>query len=208
MLFEGENMLKNYIWDFDGMLFDSYPHITAAFVKMMKDFGEEVDYAKTKALLEISFGAAYDFYSTTEEQKIRFGEYEHDFEMEPLAEPFPNTAATLKKIREKGGRNYLYTHRGVSTFYYLKKYGIYDLFEDFVTSENGFPMKPAPDAVSHIVAKHNLNKDETVMIGDREIDVMSGKNAGTKGCLFSLTKKETQADFVVDDIIKILDLEV
>ena len=32
-------MLKNYIWDFDGMLFNSYPHITAAFVKMMKDFG-------------------------------------------------------------------------------------------------------------------------------------------------------------------------
>ena len=201
-------MLKNYIWDFDGMLFDSYPHITAAFVKMMNDFGKNVDYDRAKALLEISFGEAYDYYSTTDEQKARFGEYEHDFLMEPIALPFPNTAETLKKVREKGGRNYLYTHRGESTFYYLKKYGLYDLFEDFVTSQNGFPAKPAPDAVSHIVAKHKLNKDETVMIGDREIDVMSGKNAGTKGCLFTRVKKETQADFVVDDIIKVLDLEV
>lgn len=201
-------MLKNYIWDFDGMLFDSYPHITTAFVKMMEDYGLHADYDEAKRLLEISFGEAYDFYSTTEEQKVRFTEYEHDFEMEPLALPFENTAETLRKVREKGGRNFLYTHRGASAFYYLKKYGIYDLFSDFVTSENGFPMKPAPDAVSHIVTKHNLNKDETVMIGDREIDVMSGKNAGTKGCLFTREKKETQADFVVDDIIKVLDLEV
>ena len=45
------------------------------------------------------------------------------------------------------------------------------------------------------------------MIGDREIDVLSGKNAGTYGCLF--TKKEnvdTAADFVVRDISEILDI--
>ena len=201
-------MLKNYIWDFDGMLFDSYPHITTAFEKMMNDCGIAIDYAETKRMLEISFATAYDYYQTTDEQKELFGKYEHDFEMEPLAVPFQNTAETLRKVCEKGGRNFLYTHRGVSAFYYLKKYGVYDLFSDFVTSENGFTMKPAPDAVSHIVTKHNLIKDETVMIGDRVIDVMSGKNAGTKRCLFTREEKETQADFVVDDIIKVLDLEV
>ena len=47
---------------------------------------------------------------------------------------------------------------------------------------------------------------ETVMIGDREIDVLSGKNAGTYGCLFTKEKKETAADFVIDDIKKILDI--
>ena len=201
-------MLKNYIWDFDGMLFDSYPHITAAFEKMMKDNGVTVDYAETKRMLEISYATAYDYYQTTDEQKELFRKYEHDFDMEPIAVPFKNTVETLKKVCEKGGRNFLYTHRGASAFYYLKKYGVYDLFSDFVTSENGFPMKPAPDAVLHIVAKNNLNKDETVMTGDREIDVMSGKNAGTLGCLFTIAEKETQADFVVNDIIEVIDLEV
>ncbi|MBQ8227906.1 MAG: HAD-IA family hydrolase [Clostridia bacterium] len=201
-------MFKNYIWDFDGMLFDSYPHITTAFEKMMNDYGINIDYVETKRMLEISFATAYDYYGTTDEQKERFREYEHDFDLEPIAVPFANTIETLKKVHENGGKNFLYTHRGASAFYYLKKYGVYDLFEDFVTSENGFPMKPCPDAVNHIVAKHNLNKNETVMIGDREIDVMSGKNAGTKGCLFTIEEKETQADFVVDDIIKTLDLEV
>ncbi len=201
-------MFKNYIWDFDGMLFDSYPHITKAFEKMMSDYGVAIDYSVAKGLLEISFADAYNFYGTTDEQKELFQKYEHDFDLEPLAVPFDNTVETLKKIRQSGSRNFLYTHRGASTFYYLDKYGIRDLFDDFVTSDNGFPAKPAPDAIEYLVKKNNLDKAQTVMVGDREIDVMAGKNAGTKGCLFTKTTKPTQADFVVDDIIKTLDLEV
>ncbi len=200
-------MIKNYIWDFDGMLFDSYPHITTAFIKTMADDGVEVDYSEAKKLLEITFATAYERYNVTDEQKIRFKEYEHDFDLEPIAVPFENTVETIKRVCEKGGKNYLYTHRGESAFYYLKKYGIYDYFEYFVTNTAGFPSKPSPDAVEHIVNKFSLDKSETVMIGDREIDVLSGKNAGTLGCLFTLTPKETKADFVIDDIIKVLDLE-
>ncbi len=200
-------MIKNFIWDFDGMLFDSYPHITTAFQKSMAQDGIEIDYAEAKKLLEVSYLTAYEYYNTTEEQIKRFYEYEHDEEMEPIALPFPNTIETIKKVCENGCKNYLYTHRGENAFYYLKKYGIYDCFSDFVTHENGFPSKPAPDAVLYLVNKHNLNKDETVMIGDREIDVMSGINAGVKGCLYTREIKETNATYVVDDIIKTLDME-
>ena len=52
-------MIKNYIWDFDGMLFDSYPHITSAFLKALADFGIEADYDEAKAQLEISYATAY-----------------------------------------------------------------------------------------------------------------------------------------------------
>lgn len=199
-------MFKNYIWDFDGMLFDSYPHITSAFIKMMNEYGLTADYDEAKALFEINFGVAFEHYKTTEEQKTVFKNYEHDFELEPLAVPFKNTVFTLNKIIENGGRNFLYTHRGASVFYYLKKYNIYDLFSDFVTSENAFPAKPAPDAIEHIVKNNSLIKAETIMIGDREIDVMSGKNAGVFGCLYSLEEKETSADFQVKDIIDVLSL--
>lgn len=201
-------MIKNYIWDFDGMLFDSYPHITAAFQKVMAEDGVDIDYTRSKQLFEISYAHAFEYYNATQEQKMRFFDYEHDTDFEPVAVPFPNTVITLKKVCENGGRNYLYTHRGNNAFDYLKKYGIYDLFSDFVTHENGFPAKPAPDAIEFLVNKHNLDKSETVMVGDREIDVMSGINAGVKGCLYTTQPKETNATYVVDDIIKTLDLEV
>ena len=64
--------MKNYIWDFDGMLFDSYPHITSAFIKAMREFGTEPDYDEAKALLEITFAHCYEHYGVTDEQKEAF----------------------------------------------------------------------------------------------------------------------------------------
>lgn len=198
-------MIKNFIWDFDGMLFDSYPHITRAFAKMMKEDGIDIEETAVQKMFEINFDTVFKHFGTSEEQKERFRKYEHDFCLEPLAVPFPNTIETLKETAHIG-KNFLYTHRGKSVFCYLKEYGIYDCFTDFITSEDGFPPKPAPDAVEYFLKKYNLKKSETVMIGDREIDVLSGKNAGTYGCLFTIDKKETAADFVIDDIKKILDI--
>ena len=62
----------------------------------------------------------------------------------------------------------------------LRKY-----FTGFVTRENGFPMKPAPDAIRYLLDEFQLDPAETIMIGDREIDILSGKNAGIHTCLFT-----------------------
>ena len=188
------------------MLFESYPHITSAFEKMMADYGESIDKAEVQKMFEINFATVFNHFGTTDLQKAQFKEYEHDHLLEPIAVPFENTCRTLKSIYDSGNKNFLYTHRGNSVYSYLKEYKIYDYFTDFITSHDGFPSKPAPDAVLHLIKKHNLNPDETLMSGDREIDVMAGKNAGVYGCLFSKCKPETKADFLVDDIIKIIDL--
>ncbi len=188
------------------MLFDSYPHITAAFYKMMAENGKIIDKRRAQSLFEISFADAFAFYGTTEDERRVFQSYEHDYLLEPAAMPFANTEAALRGVIDGGGRNFLYTHRGASVYYYLKKYNLYDLFDFYVTSENAFPSKPAPDAVEFIVRENLLQKNETVMVGDREIDVMAGKNAGVYGCLYSKEPKETQADFVITDIIGALDL--
>ncbi len=201
--------MQNYIWDFDGMLFDSYPHITSAFLKMMRDFGRDADYDEAKALLEITFADAFEHYDVSEEEKEVFRKYEHDYNLRPIAVPFENTYNTLEALFNDGKKHFLYTHRGHETSqFYLKKYGMANFFTAFVDSSMKFPSKPAPDAVDWICETYNLDKNETVMIGDREIDVLSGKNAGTYGCLF--TKKEnvdTAADFVIRDISDILNIE-
>jgi len=198
-------IMKNYIWDFDGMLFDSYPHIVSAFCKMMEEKGIEVDPAEAKPLFEISYGVAYDFYGIGQEEKLLHQKYEHDYELEPKVIPFPNTVETIKALHERGARHFLYTHRGHETSqYYLKKFGIYDFFDGFVDSSHNFAQKPSPDAVNWICEAYGLDKSETVMIGDREIDVMSGKNAGTYGCLFTKSINiESKADFIIRDITEV-----
>ena len=200
--------MQNYIWDFDGMLFDSYPHITSAFLKTLARFGKDADYDEAKALLEITFAHAFEHYEVSDEERAVFREHEHNYELKPIAVPFENTYRTLEKLFNDGKKHFLYTHRGLeSSQYYLKKYDMAKFFTAFVDSSMKFPSKPAPDAVNYICDTYNLDRSETVMIGDREIDVLSGKNAGTYGCLF--TKKEnveSAADFIVKDISEILDI--
>ncbi len=201
--------MKNYIWDFDGMLFDSYPHITSAFIKTLEEFGKTADYDEAKALLEITFAAAFEHYDVSDEEKAVFRVHEHNYSLRPIALPFENTYKTLETLFNSGKKHFLYTHRGrESSQHYLEEHGMSRFFTAFVDSSMNFPSKPAPDAVEWICKTYNLDKNETVMIGDREIDVLSGKNAGTYGCLF--TKKEnvdTAADFVVRDISEILDIK-
>lgn len=196
--------MKNYIWDFDGMLFDSYPHIVSSFCRMMEEIGKEADPAEAQPLFEISYGVAYEHYGIGEEEKLIHQKYEHDYELEPKAVPFPNTIETIKTLYERGARHFLYTHRGHETSqHYLKQYGLDAYFEGCVDSSHKFSPKPSPDAINWICGTFGLDKSETVMIGDREIDVMAGKNAGVFGCLF--TKKEnteSNADFIIRDIIE------
>ena len=71
-----------------------------------------------------------------------------------------------------------------------------------------FPSKPAPDAVEWICGTYGLDKGETMMIGDREIDVLSGKNAGAR-LPFSQGKKNvaTAADFIIGDIAEVTEVK-
>lgn len=191
------------------MLFDSYPHITSAFLKALGDFGKEADYDEAKALLEITFAHAFEHYDVSEEEKAVFRKYEHEYALRPIAVPFENTYKTLEALFNSGKKHFLYTHRGFETSqHYLEEYGMKKFFTAFVDSSMNFPSKPAPDAVNYICDTYGLDRSETVMIGDREIDVLSGKNAGTYGCLF--TKKEnveSAADFVIKDISEVLEIE-
>lgn len=198
--------MKNYLWDFDGMLFDSYPHITKSFQLMMADFGRQADYDEAKALLEITFATCYEHYGVTDEMRERHRFYEHQYNLEPITVPFANTYETLETLSGRGAKHYLYTHRGFeSSQYYLEKYGLKKFFSGFVDSSMSFPLKPAPDAINYICREYGLDKNETIMIGDREIDVLAGKNAGVYGCLFTKDLSvDTVADYKITDIIQVL----
>ena len=92
--------------------------------------------------------------------------------------PYPGMRAFLVHVTQLGGLNYLYTHRGESVFKALDHEDLNRLFSDMVTSLDGFPAKPAPDALLYLISKHSLCPDDCVMVGDRVIDLEAGQNAG------------------------------
>ena len=174
---------RHWFWDFDGTLFNTYPRICRAFQKSLADAGiyEEIEviYPQLKITLE---GAAKHFallYPDVTPQVLLDGYHLHS-EEEDISTfiPFPGMKDFLWSVISAGGHNYLYTHRGNSVFGVLDHNDITGLFTDIVTSLDGFPSKPAPDALQFLMKKHSLNPGECIMVGDREIDLAAGLNAG------------------------------
>lgn len=177
-------MIRHFFWDFDGMLFDTYPHTVAAFCETYRRRGVEINPEEAMRLFKITMWDAFDFYGTDESTQREFYLLENDISLEPAGAPYKNIPEILAFIRENGGKNYLYTHRDRVALEYLDKYKLTPLFFDFVTGDMGFPHKPAPDAINYLLNKHSLKKEECMMLGDRSIDVGSGENAGIATCLF------------------------
>lgn len=98
--------------------------------------------------------------------------------------PFPGCREALQAVVDRGGVNFLYTHRNKTALEALEKDGLMDLFRDFITDEADFPNKPAPDALNWLIDQHRLDRAECVMVGDRPIDAGAGKNAGIATALF------------------------
>lgn len=53
-----------------------------------------------------------------------------------------------------------------------------ELFTEIIGQSERFPTKPAPDALLYLIEKYSVSKEETVYIGDSDVDIKLGKAAG------------------------------
>lgn len=200
---------QSFLWDFDGTLFDSYPHVAAAMEKTLDRYGIPYDHETVMERLTVTFDCAREGYRLTDEQYREFVQLAHSWSLRPAVTLFPGVAAVLRAICENGGRNFLYTHRNRTAWTYLRLFGLDKYFSGGVDSTMHFPAKPAPDAVEYLCAHYGLNKEKTVMVGDREIDVLSGVNAGCVGCLLlthPVCEKATAARHTVRSLAEFADV--
>ena len=196
--------MTNYIWDFDGTLFDTYEFITLSFQKALEDFHvtQELDIIQKE--VKISVDSAIKKYSAQHQLQPNllsesYKRHSHEYDYN-LMKPYENVEAVLQKIVKQGGKNYINTHRGNNTLETLKFYNLDHYFVEIVSSENGFARKPNPDAIIYLIKKYNMNPKETMYIGDREIDILCGKNANILTCFFNTENQQCElADYHVKD---------
>ena len=118
----------------------------------------------------------------------------------------------LEYLQSKNIKNYVFTHRGVTTETVLKNIGLYDCFDEIVNSQSGFKRKPSPDGLNYLVDKYQLDRNETYYVGDRPIDIECANNAKVKSIMFipeggvaRATGKET---FIINDLLDIKELSL
>ena len=179
--------IKNFVWDFDGTLFDTYPMIVDIVRKTLQEYGLDCDPVEARQLLTVNLAYTRDHYA----DKFGIDREEMRKTMSPIwngevaqlkSQPMEAIPQVLEKIAALGKRSYIFTNRRCDeTMDHMKKYGIDIYVQDIMGQETpGFIYKPAPDALICLIEKNGLNPEETVMIGDRLCDLESGRGAGTK----------------------------
>lgn len=180
-------MLKydHYIFDFDGTISDSYPYFLRATRKVVDHYGISITDEQIYEIIKWK-SVAYFFDHLGLQEHI--DEVMHMFntvKREMLitqATPIEGAAELLEKICNAGGKCYVYSHSGTIVIDNSQRWGIDCYFTDYFLGSK-YPRKPAPDALFALLQKHGLDASRCVMIGDRDIDVIAGKNAGMDGIL-------------------------
>ena len=202
--------MKNYIWDFDGTLFDTYPAMVDGAWQALKDFGISMDkkeiYFKMK-----KYSTSYLINESNLNAK-EFNELFHRYEKESteVSRPFPETKQVLEMLKDNGGRHFILTHRLTeSTWGLLKEHRLAHLIEEVVGIDQDFPRKPDPASLNYLIDTFHLERTDTMMIGDRRLDIEAGKNAGVATCLYDIDHflGAIPADYVVGNLNEILTLQ-
>jgi phosphoglycolate phosphatase len=121
---------------------------------------------------------------------------------------YPHVKEVLEYFKQK--RKFILTNR-YSRFaeITLKGLGIRDYFEAIMGGDDENCLKPSACVMEPILPKFGIDKDRAIIIGDMDIDIMTGKNAGIKTCFvtYGLGRKEDAAalnpDYVIDDLIEL-----
>lgn len=210
---------EHYCFDMDGTLIDSYKTIYNAMVITLdklkiKHSVDELEFTK---LIGQHFKDIFDALDIKVPDFESYLKLYKSIYMEQIKHSnlYPGVIAVLEKIKSNGAKVSLLTTKAqdqaekIIDFFDLGKY-----FDFLLGRRDDIPHKPSPEPLQLICEKLNVRLSKTLMIGDTELDIQCGKNAGSLTCavLYGYRTKELiekeNPDFLVNDLSEILNLSI
>jgi phosphoglycolate phosphatase-like HAD superfamily hydrolase len=183
-------MIKNIIWDFDGTLFDTYPAYVGTFLDALNDFGHQLPYERVNTLAHGSMDSCIEeICSIFNLDQVEFMDrfLVHNAVADPDCKPpFPGAREVCEWIIGNEGLNFIVTHHGKTNAESILAYHrMAHLFTDAIFRDQGYPKKPDPAMFNVLIDRYQLNRNETLAIGDRDLDIEAGLLAGLPTCLYA-----------------------
>lgn len=200
---------RHLIWDLGGTLIDTYPATVQVFLETLRGFGVDADPAEVRAL-----------YRTSTDHAIRVTAERYRLDATLVRErqraavarvpparfpPFPGARTVLARVRERGGKNLLVTHRarqGVLELLACHELGAW--IDDLVSGDDPWPRKPDPASLLAIVERNGLDRAGCLAGGDRALDVEAGRRAGIRTCLFGDAAPDLTPDLRIERLEELL----
>ncbi len=111
----------------------------------------------------------------------------------------------LEFCKSSGYYNFIYTHKGKTTFEVLKNLEIEEYFTEVLTGDMGLERKPHPEAIEYFVDKYTLDKSKCYYVGDRSLDIECGNNAKINSIYYNENKQKN--DYATINISSLLEIK-
>ncbi|OQY33179.1 MAG: hypothetical protein B6241_08745 [Spirochaetaceae bacterium 4572_59] len=175
---------KTYLFDIDGTLLDTMELIYQTFhYSCNKYAGLDLDRETVWSAVGIPLDTQLEMYlgDLGDDLKKVFNiheDYQRSIYQEFL-KIFPGVRETLGALFAKGKGLGVVTSRTMpSLMRYLSHFDIDQYFSVFITPECSDKHKPEPDPVLLALEKFGTRPEETLFLGDAEVDILSGSRAG------------------------------
>lgn len=92
--------------------------------------------------------------------------------------PYPGIPELLEELRSAGIRTAVLSNKKDEVTVSLCAGYFPEMFDLCQGEKDGIPMKPSPEPVLSVMEKLGCSREETVYIGDSEVDIATANNAG------------------------------
>ncbi|MBR5651593.1 MAG: HAD family hydrolase [Bacteroidales bacterium] len=206
------------IFDFDGTLGDTRRNIVTTMQMTIAEIGlpcrSDAECASTIGLP--LYGCFEKLFPNTDKRIFQqcVETYRRIFQenMQTIKpQTFPKVVETLSALKEKGLTLAIASSRSHASLVELTHdLGISNVISYMIGSDDANKAKPNPEPVLNILEALGYKACQTLVVGDMDVDILMGANAGTKTCGVTYgngTKKELEevgADYVINSIDELI----
>ncbi len=211
------NNIKHICFDLDGTLIDSKITILKSTIAALKELNIEASLLEDKftTMIGMHFIDIFDEFNIDVPDFNKFISIYKSIYFNFIDDsiPFPGAAEVLKHFNEKEIKTSLLTTKAQDQADKIVDH--FDLRKNLscvMGRRNGVAHKPSAEPLLIICDELGIQPLETLMVGDTELDINCGKNAGALSCgvIYGYRTeenlKEHNPDFLINDISKLKDL--
>jgi HAD superfamily hydrolase (TIGR01662 family) len=206
--------IKHVAFDMDGTLVCSHKTIYNTTIHTLRLFKieNEIPEDKFEGLIGLHFGdllPIFDIHIADMEGFIN--EFKtHYFDYIKDSYLYPDVIETLVELKRLGIKTSILTTKGQDqTEKIVRYFNIAEHFDYLMGRRIGMAHKPSPEPLLAICNELGIKPEDSLMVGDSELDVQCGKNAGSKtaSVTYGYRKREelvlSEPDFIIDNLISL-----
>lgn len=194
-------MIRLAVFDLDGTLLDTRDDLGTATNHALKTLGfPEVELPRYnflvgRGIMNLFRGALPEGHKTEENvlsMKKLFIEYYSEHSRD-LTRPYEGIVAMLHMLKDNGVRIAIASNKYQKGTEELVQFYFPEIdFCRVLGQREGFPIKPDAEIIGEILRHTEMAKEDTVYIGDSDVDMMTGANAGVRtiGALWGFRTRE------------------